>query len=1263
MFRWLLVLCYLVLPLAAQALSKDTQLPVYDWRPLRHDALGAWAARAGLAPEHQMLGTTISRLPVRWKDTQPTAQTGCTGDEPYDWTTVANDIDTVAATGLSIVLTLRDQHPCFVNQQDANGKEIDGLPNNMTAYTNWVAAVVQEFYPEVRYFQISNEVYNFPSPGWAGTLEDYRTLLRAGSDAIRGAAPEAKVVAAGFASNLYVNANPPTGLCLGLSDLMMSNAIKPCQGLAMLIEEASAWDFLDYHVYRDIAAADDIASWLQQTLAAANVQGKHIMATEAGGPDKRDGPPFTLERQAWEVAQRPSLTLGSGFDRFLWFHIKTPVTAKQTFRNMSLLDPDDGSQRPAFNALQQFLGFVGTARGIQRIRVNGNEHQTYLYRWDRPSSSIGVAWSWDGTPLSLPPAFQGQPYYDVFGTPLGTTSTTVTFSNQEHVFIDHAPIPEVPVPVRSLVMKDDSQGGKTAKRKFRFRVRTTQEGMEHRVVPPDRGSAGDPRENGAILTVYNSAGSGEIVSVALPPAGWQALGRESNPRGYRFRDKSRTGPVQRVVVKPDTIRIRAGKSDWLYTLDEPTQGRIAVRLRLGTAVQWCADVPPKAAPTHDRQDFFRGEPKTPAPPACPPVPDGMFCQATGALPAPPGTDRTITLDAGQFTPYPDPNPLRAFNIAQEHVEVGNRLDAINQTFGSARQIPSARSVRLEFSLKHWPDLGFDDPVGCHYLGVQAGTEPRPSLDKIIESLFAEGDDIMLRMSGTPASLSSDCDPVACAGRMRRGGGCTCNHPANGLGGYSSFAPRAYDQAFNDFWGCVVKHYAQLGVRRFEIWNEPDVPGSFSPNPNDTSSQQAQFIEMFEQMRVALEHKIATDPVLRAIAGQIKIGGPAVSQHDGAFPGRNPLLPTLLARVDQDGGELDFVSFHMYVSDPGGPFAAGIIDEARSFIPAGWANTQLRIDEWQTALGDHSCQLQADGASAPEAGTDSSVTCDHRGAGYAAYSLAGFLASGTDVTPYVFDMFERNDLAPDDFYETAMGLMTAHLLPKPEAGVFWAAAQMRNNLLGARIETTTDRSFGWIAAQDQSAVIHVLLSQFDSDGKMHFTRSYRAAGFRMDALAAACGCTNTGDRKEQNQCLRAVLDQIAASPDRSAELASLCPALGSSESAAVVAGLAASDARGAVRGTPMTVGVAVNGLACGAHQVDVYEMGPGATTTAAFRATHAAPPAFGDFNTLYSDNDWLGLQHEMWTRLKTPTQSYTAVVGRSLPAVKVPAYGAVYLRIQ
>jgi len=649
--------------------------------------------------------------------------------------------------------------------------------------------------------------------------------------------------------------------------------------------------------------------------------------------------------------------------------------------------------------------------------------------------------------------------------------------------------------------------------------------------------------------------------------------------------------------------------------------------------------------------------------------DAPVC--TGGVPASTGGDRLVSLDLGTAVPFPEPSPLRGIDFSQQTLVTGTLADQLalfDETFSDAADRGGQRRVRVEFRAQHWPHLGFDDPQSCQWQGVAAGLEQVPKLDLIVSALAAAGDEILMRMSGTPALLSSDCDapgqPCLANNVVRPDGAiCSCNNASNSdPAGYSMFPPANYGQDFADFWGCVVKHYALLGVRKFEIWNEPDVPDSFRANPADSRGEQPQFIEMFEQMRVAIEQKLTSDVDLAAIAPSIRIGGPAMSSFDAAINNNLPLLPTLLQQVDQDGGELDFVSFHMYTSDPGSQFAQGAIAQVRAWLPAAWTNTELSINEWQTSLGWHVCQLGPDLVSAPTAGLDASVNCDHRGAGYAVYVLSGFVASGSDVAPYLFEMFDRNDLVPDDFYETGMGLTTAHGLPKPEAVALWAASQLSGDLLGANIEVLGDRSFGWLAARDSTGVVHILLGQVDSDGEMHFTRSYNAAGFDLDQLIVACGCGSAGGTSEQNICLRSVLEQVLASSDRPSSVAQQCPALGVAEQSAVLDGMAAWEAREALRGRSMELSIGVAGIGCSTHQVEVFEMRSGSSSTESFRASNPAPTTLGDFNSLYSDQEWKDIGVSLWAEAKTPTQTYALGPGRPIERVTLPAYGAVYLRI-
>jgi hypothetical protein len=180
----------------------------------------------------------------------------------------------------------------------------------------------------------------------------------------------------------------------------------------------------------------------------------------------------------------------------------------------------------------------------------------------------------------------------------------------------------VTVQTTKLKMKDDSTPpANPAKRKLAFKATTTSDPAANRVVPPAPGSAGDPTLGGAVLTVYNSAGTFETVPIPLAAADWTASGGS-----YSYRGPDPNGPVQRITISADRIDVKAGKSAFGYSLDEPAQGSVAVRLQLGSTIVWCANAvakrsgsPPSPA-KNDKPDRFVAAKRTPAPFFCPNLP-------------------------------------------------------------------------------------------------------------------------------------------------------------------------------------------------------------------------------------------------------------------------------------------------------------------------------------------------------------------------------------------------------------------------------------------------------------------------------------------------------------------------------------------------------------------------------------------------------------------------------------------------------------------
>jgi len=161
-----------------------------------------------------------------------------------------------------------------------------------------------------------------------------------------------------------------------------------------------------------------------------------------------------------------------------------------------------------------------------------------------------------------------------------------------------------------------------ARSRMKFKSTTSQDPPVNRIIPPAPGSAADPTIAGGTLSVYNTTNlvpfDNDSVTVQLPASGWTV----TKAGVYRFRGDVGS-PVQKVLLRSNRIAITAGKAGWTYTLDEPFQGRIGVRLQVGAATVWCSNADAKAtghpATTlpNDHPGRFIAQPKTPPPATCP----------------------------------------------------------------------------------------------------------------------------------------------------------------------------------------------------------------------------------------------------------------------------------------------------------------------------------------------------------------------------------------------------------------------------------------------------------------------------------------------------------------------------------------------------------------------------------------------------------------------------------------------------------------------
>ncbi len=252
------------------------------------------------------------------------------------------------------------------------------------------------------------------------------------------------------------------------------------------------------------------------------------------------------------------------------------------------------------------LGLLGTTVNVDTTPepyANANRLTTdVLPQTGSYANAHGSVATDDNTPLRA----DGTPVLsEVWRHLLGAMATTVT-----------------PVQSTKLVLKDGSAVSNPNKRDLTMSAKTRLDPTANRVVPPAPGSDGDPRVYGAVIEVFNGAAGVETARLPLAPSGWKLLGTEARPTGWAFKSASTADPIRTVTVKADTITVRGGKALFCYTLNEPQQGTMGVRLALGDGAEWCTAAAaktsgdPPVAGKNDTVDRFTGAPKTAPAAAC-----------------------------------------------------------------------------------------------------------------------------------------------------------------------------------------------------------------------------------------------------------------------------------------------------------------------------------------------------------------------------------------------------------------------------------------------------------------------------------------------------------------------------------------------------------------------------------------------------------------------------------------------------------------------
>jgi hypothetical protein len=322
-----------------------------------------------------------------------------------------------------------------------------------------------------------------------------------------------------------------------------------------------------------------------------------------------------------------------------------------------LLTDCNGQGKPAYYAFKGFNWLSGSTR----LSTTGTDHMnfaamagkgadevtvvlsnydvaTYLNQYETAGSP---AWTTYNTYVSL----YGTPaVYDSFDLALTnlpwTASDTLTYEryvvddqqqlalvesqlvsgNSALTFAEVMPAPSVQVVrlYRSGASSAELLTGKrlsmTDKEGNPARRRLVLVSTDSSITAASPGSGGDPTSGGGVLEVLNPT-TGETDTFALPATSWKGLGTPSGSKGYRYTDRAlAAGPCKTAKIKDGKLDARCQGAQISFSLGEPAQGSLGVRLTLGNGNRYCLSF--GGTVVKDEPGAFRAK-DAPAPSACP----------------------------------------------------------------------------------------------------------------------------------------------------------------------------------------------------------------------------------------------------------------------------------------------------------------------------------------------------------------------------------------------------------------------------------------------------------------------------------------------------------------------------------------------------------------------------------------------------------------------------------------------------------------------
>lgn len=335
------------LPLSAGAENRNARIGINPWTP-----------QAFLENTRGYAATNVGsiRIDLPWQQVEPTQ-----GD--LDWNDLDKLVEAAQSNNMSVLITLRAISSWGTHAPQHAHDQYHGasLPIDMNKWERFVSAMARRY----RGRNVAYEIENEPnSPFWAGSMDDYLTLLKASYGAIMRSDPQARVVSAPLACHVVYNYRNAKAKQKEDQDFdTWQNAILATRAFNTIGvhdyyfpgEAVNGWTFDSYlgHV-RSLARATGCKNcgiWITETGYVSRSQ-RAGTRTDPGSPENQ----ARWARSAFREAFR------QGAERVYWLYL-TDHNVGRYFDSMGLLD-DQGTPAPGICRNNAHAKFVPRATAL-----------------------------------------------------------------------------------------------------------------------------------------------------------------------------------------------------------------------------------------------------------------------------------------------------------------------------------------------------------------------------------------------------------------------------------------------------------------------------------------------------------------------------------------------------------------------------------------------------------------------------------------------------------------------------------------------------------------------------------------------------------------------------------------------------------------------------------------------------------------------------------------------------------------------------------